>query len=164
MGNFKGWKKYLPLFVVLAIVVVVGVVAVVMQTLPLQPSRQSGEISLPPPPPSQPAPDQGVAATLPASTVIVSYNGSVYAPATIDIKKGDTVTFLNQGAGQMWPASAIHPTHAVYPTKGGCLGSTFDACRGLGAGESWSFTFTEAGRWGYHDHLNPNIRGTVVVK
>ena len=64
----------------------------------------------------------------------------------------------------MWPASAFHPTHKAYPTTGGCLGSTFDACKGVLPGESWSFKFDIAGSWKYHDHLKPIVFGTIVVE
>lgn len=105
-----------------------------------------------------------IPSTPPTLPFIVSYDGKSYDPASIEIKKGDSVTFVNNGAGEMWPASAMHPTHAVYPTTGGCIGSTFDACAGLPAGGSWSFVFDQDGAWKYHDHLNPSARGTVNVK
>jgi plastocyanin len=31
-------------------------------------------------------------------------------------------------------------------------------------GETWSHTFAKAGVFRYHDHLNPSMKGTVVVK
>ncbi|MEK9182927.1 MAG: hypothetical protein AAB849_00245 [Patescibacteria group bacterium] len=72
--------------------------------------------------------------------------------------------FKNQSARSMWPASGFHPTHTVYPTTGGCLGSTFDACKGVLPGESWSFQFDIAGSWKYHNHLNPADFGMIVVE
>ncbi len=94
----------------------------------------------------------------------IQYNGSSFSPKLVTVKKGETVTFVNNGKNPMWVASAMHPTHTVYPTKGGCLGSTFDACRGYEPGSSWSFTFDEVGTWGYHDHLNAGAFGKVVVE
>lgn len=94
---------------------------------------------------------------------IISFNGATFEPGILTIKAGETVTFRNDSAGQVWPASAMHPTHKVYPAAGGCIGSAFDACKGLMPGESWSFKFDEAGSWKYHDHLNPKNFGTVVV-
>ncbi|OHA38709.1 MAG: hypothetical protein A3G03_02780 [Candidatus Taylorbacteria bacterium RIFCSPLOWO2_12_FULL_44_15c] len=64
----------------------------------------------------------------------------------------------------MWTASAVHPTHRAYPTSGGCLGSTFDACAGVQSGNSWSFKFDISGTWKYHNHLNPGDTGTIVVE
>ena len=87
-----------------------------------------------------------------------------FSPKTITIKAGDTVTFVNEDSNQHWPASAMHPTHNVYPESGGCIGSKFDACKGLEQGESFSFTFNEKGSWKYHDHLSVPSTGTVVVE
>jgi plastocyanin len=95
---------------------------------------------------------------------VVTYTDSGYAPSTLTIKKGETVTFKNQSSRSMWTASAVHPTHRVYPTSGGCLGSTFDACAGIQPGGSWSFKFDIAGTWKYHNHLNPGDTGTIVVE
>ncbi len=95
---------------------------------------------------------------------LITYSDTGFAPSTLTVKVGDTVTWKNESEKSMWPASAMHPTHAVYPTTGGCLGSTFDACRGVLPGESWSFKFDIAGEWKYHNHLGPTFFGTVVVE
>src|SRR3989344_4062104 len=79
------------------------------------------------------------APTQQANTVI--YTDSGYSPATLTIKKGQTVVWNNESSKKMWTASAIHPTHSIYPTTGGCLGSTFDACTGIASGGTWSFKF-----------------------
>lgn len=95
---------------------------------------------------------------------VVTYTDSGYSSSIIMVKKGETVIFKNQGSKSMWTASAVHPTHRVYPTTGGCLGSTFDACKGVQSGDSWSFKFDIAGTWKYHNHLSPSDIGTVVVE
>ena len=94
----------------------------------------------------------------------ITYTSGGFSPSVINVKKGEEVTFLNESGGAMWPASAIHPTHTLYPTQGGCVGSTFDACQGIQPGDSWSFKFDIAGSWKYHNHLNPSQTGTVVVE
>lgn len=113
-------------------------------------------------PPSQAAENSSSTSDTQANTVTYSDQG--FTPNTLTIKKGDTVTFLNQSASVVRPASDKHPTHTEYPTTGGCVGSTFDACKGLQPGESWSFQFDEVGQWGYHNHLNPSQKGTIVVE
>ncbi len=95
-------------------------------------------------------------------TITFTKNG--YLPASSVIKKGTNVTFKNESGMDMWPASAMHPTHRMYPTTGGCLGSTFDACERVSDGESWSFTFDEVGVWKYHDHLSPTMFGMIMVE
>ncbi len=99
-----------------------------------------------------------------SNTVTIVYNGTAFVPSSVSIKKGDTVTYKNESTTKMWPASAKHPTHGEYPTKGGCLGSTFDACIGIEPKGSWSFTFDVTGDWKFHDHLNPRAFGSVKVE
>lgn len=99
--------------------------------------------------------------------VVISYTEEGYSPASVTISRGETVRFVNNAASEeTWPASAVHPTHSVYPEKtaGDCLGSAFDACRGLKPGESWEFTFNEAGEWRYHDHVHASKTGVVIVQ
>lgn len=100
----------------------------------------------------------------PANQNVITYTNIGYAPNTFTIQAGETIIYKNNSSLAMWPASAMHPTHAVYPTTGGCLGSTFDACKGIQPGESWSFKFDVAGNWKYHDHLKPSFFGTIIVK
>lgn len=95
---------------------------------------------------------------------IVHYTNSGFEPLTLSVRKGETVIFKNESSQGMWTASAIHPTHRLYPTTGGCLGSTFDACAGIQPGSSWSFKFDISGTWKYHDHLHPRNIGTIVVQ
>ncbi len=96
--------------------------------------------------------------------VAVTYTDNGFSPATVTINKGETVAFKNNSSRDFWPASAIHPSHAVYPEKGGCIGSKFDACKGISSGGSWSFTFNSAGTWKYHDHLKADFTGTITVQ
>lgn len=95
---------------------------------------------------------------------VISYTDFGFSPSPLTILRGETVIFVNESSRDVWPASAMHPTHAVYPTTGGCLGSTFDACRSLAPGEEWSFTFEIAGSWGYHNHVNPSHFGRIMVQ
>ena len=98
------------------------------------------------------------------NTVAVSYGAEGFSPDTTTIKKGDTVLFKNESSDDIWPASGPHPAHTAYPTTGGCIGSTFDACAKIPPGGSWSFIFDIAGTWSYHDHLNSGRTGTIIVQ
>lgn len=97
-------------------------------------------------------------------TVVVTYTDAGYSPADISIKNGDRIIFQNNSSRAMWTASAFHPSHRAYPTTGGCIGSSFDACAGIQPGESWAFTFNVSGTWKYHNHLLPAHTGSVVVE
>ena len=110
----------------------------------------------------------GVAPRIPDEyTVEITENG--FSPSSLTIFRGDRVKFVNMGFSPIWPASAVHPTHRVYPdsdiVKCGTTeeDSIFDACQGLTQGEDYTFEFNEVGTWNYHDHLHANLRGTIVV-
>lgn len=107
---------------------------------------------------------QALERTSKASSHVISYTDNGYAPSAITIKAGESVTFKNDSSKAMWPASAMHPTHTAYPTTGGCIGSTFDACAGIQPGKIWSFTFNIPGTWKYHDHLTPTFFGAITVE
>ena len=87
----------------------------------------------------------------------ITYTDNGFSPAELNVKSGDTVTWKNMSNSEMWPASAMHPTHTAYPGSGieKCgtdeEESIFDACRGIGIGEQFSFTFNIPGEWFYHD-------------
>ncbi|MBI4053894.1 MAG: hypothetical protein HY397_01030 [Candidatus Doudnabacteria bacterium] len=95
--------------------------------------------------------------------VTIKFTSSGFEPSEVTVKKGESVKWVNESSISTWPASANHPSHVGYPTTGGCLGSTFDACKGLAKGESWTFQFDFFGTWNYHDHLNPTRYGKVIV-
>jgi plastocyanin len=103
------------------------------------------------------------------STVVV-YNDSGYSPRTLSISAGTTVVFRNDSSQPMWTASAFHPTHTSYPNSGiskcdeGDDPENFDACGSVEGGGEWSFTFNEAGSWGYHNHVRASHNGTIVVE
>lgn len=119
---------------------------------------------VPSPQPMSQQPEQKPSEQPSANQNTVTYTDSGYSPNILRIKTGTTVTFKNESSQAMWTASAVHPTHRDYPTTGGCLGSTFDACQGIQPGGSWSFKFDIAGSWKYHNHLSPGDTGTIVVE
>ncbi len=85
----------------------------------------------------------------------ISMTAAGFVPASITVKKGTPVTFVNRDTKSHWPASAPHPTHTLYPE--------FDPKAAINAGKSWTFTFNKVGEWKFHDHLNPTFFGTVTV-
>lgn len=103
--------------------------------------------------------------------VEITYSDAGFSPKSVSIKKGDTVEFHNESDGEMWPASAKHPTHTVYPGSGiekcdaqADSGTLLDACTKIASGDSWSFVFNEVGEWFYHNHLKSSDFGSVVVE
>ena len=112
--------------------------------------------------------ETGTALTGGKNTVIITSSG--FSPSTLEISKGESVTFINKDSAKHWPASAAHPTHKIYPNSDIKKCGTdeqsriFDACHGLANGESFSFTFSEGGEWKYHDHLSPGTGGVIIVR
>ncbi|MCH7605085.1 hypothetical protein IID24_03815 [Patescibacteria group bacterium] len=98
------------------------------------------------------------------------YGDFGYSPAELTVGIGDTVMFRNESSRTFWPASDIHPTHAIYPGSGiqKCGTSTaediFDACEALEPGETWTFTFGDEGFWSYHNHRFSSHKGVIIVK
>lgn len=71
-----------------------------------------------------------------------------FMPASITVKAGTTVTWLNTGGRvhdvfsgtSVWPAQPIEPEI------------------------SWKLVFSNAGRYGYFCHYHPTMRGEVIVE
>lgn len=127
---------------------------------------------VPPPAPApapSPAPSPAPTPTPPSPaappSVKITYTDNGFTPGSATIQKGAKVIFENRSNRDVWPASAFHPTHALYPEKSqsDCLGSSFDACKGVPPGESWSFIFNKVGTWNYHNHLSAGQTGEVIV-
>lgn len=78
---------------------------------------------------------------------VVTIDGSKYEPATITVKKGETVTWVNKDP---FP-------HTV--TSAG----KFDS-RNIAANARWSWRAKAAGEYPYICTLHPNMKGTVVVQ
>jgi len=114
--------------------------------------------------PTAPTADPTKPAEEPAQPPIITYTNSGFSPNPLKIRIGTTVTFKNNASKGMWVASAMHPTHKVYPTTGGCIGSTFDTCGEINPGASWPFKFNIVGNWKYHNHVNPSHFGAIIVE
>ena len=85
----------------------------------------------------------------------IDMTSSGFSPAQVTISQNQTLEFVNLDREPHWPASDVHPTHDLY--------KEFDPTVAIEAGKSWTFRFTKAGKWGFHDHLNPHRRGVVTV-
>lgn len=86
-------------------------------------------------------------------TIVLTNEG--FSPSKLTIKIGDTVTFISKSGKSFWPASDPHPTHQIF--------SDFDSKKPIETNTPWIFTFSRAGTWKYHDHLNFTYSGTITV-
>jgi len=156
--------------IIIAVILVVGVVALnANQRNDASETVEEGNGQVPNENENNPTEENGGVAEE-ENEVIISMTKNGFTPKDVTVKKGTEVTFKNMGTIDQWPATAIHPTHRVYPEsdikKCGTAEAEimFDACEGIKPGESYSFTFNEVGTWRYHDHLNATLFGSVIVE
>ena len=86
---------------------------------------------------------------------VVQIDAQGFASTSIQINVGDSVIWKNTDSVPHWPASNLHPSHALY--------SEFDPQRPIQPGEEWRFTFLRSGEWRFHDHLYPSRGGVIIV-
>lgn len=108
---------------------------------------------------SVPSPSSQEASPTPAeqtqkNTITITANG--FSPAEITVKAGESVTWVNSDSSDHQVNSAPHPTHTDY--------QPLNTVGLIKAGESKSLIFPTAGTYKYHDHLNPQLTGTVIVE
>lgn len=134
--------------------IIITVVAIVLIGGWLLLNSQKSTQPASPSPLLKPTKTASPSATTEENAVTITSRG--FEPATITIKAGKTVTWVNNDSVTHQVNSAVHPTHQVYPP--------LNSVGLLKPRESKSLTFPQAGSFKYHDHLNPSLTGTVVVK
>src|ERR1051325_8263976 len=78
----------------------------------------------------------------------VSIKGRASHPATLTIKKGESVTWKNND----------DIDHTVEAEEGSFSSGT------IKSGKSFTHTFKKAGKFSYSCHLHPRMKGTIVVE
>ncbi len=89
----------------------------------------------------------------PAGATIV-FTDQGFEKSSYTVKKGQRVEVKNQSKTQLEFSSDNHPTHTGEPELNLSV---------LQPGESASFTPTEVGKHGFHDHLQAQFTGTLTV-
>ncbi len=84
----------------------------------------------------------------------VIYQNNALSPATLTVKVGDMVRFVNRHVAPIRIASNPHPIHTSF--------GDFESDT-LAPGESYEFTFTKKMTLDYHNHFNPGVGGKIVV-
>ncbi|GAA3036986.1 plastocyanin [Streptomyces olivoverticillatus] len=79
----------------------------------------------------------------------VTIAGFAFAPSTLTISRGTTVTWTNDDSAP----------HTVTSSASGPLHSST-----LHRGDTYSYTFNSTGTFGYYCMIHPDMHGTVVVK
>lgn len=87
----------------------------------------------------------------------VSMTAGGFSPETITIKAGDTVTWTNADSAAHQVATDPYPSEDAL--------ASFKAANPALQNATYSYRFTKAGTYTYHDHLAPlKFKGTVVVQ
>jgi plastocyanin len=89
-----------------------------------------------------------LAAPASSANTVVQIKRSSFAPASVTINAGDSVTWRN--------TDTIN--HQVVANNGSYASPI------LGPGKSYTRTFRNGGTFRYHDSLHPTLRGTIVVR
>ena len=87
-----------------------------------------------------------------AATITFTDNG--FASSVTTVKAGSTVLVVNKSSQLLDFDSDPHPEHTNEPELN---------AGDISPGKSKTFVVTKAGRWGFHDHLNPGFTGTLNV-
>ena len=85
-----------------------------------------------------------------AATYRVTMQGYAFAPATLTVPAGSTVTWTNQDTAPHDVKTTSGPVQIHSPM--------------LDKGESWSFTFTTAGSYAYYCTVHPNMTAGITVQ
>ncbi|MFI1359786.1 plastocyanin/azurin family copper-binding protein [Streptomyces sp. NPDC020898] len=85
-----------------------------------------------------------------AATYRVTMQGYAFAPATLTVPAGSTVTWTNQDTAPHDVKTTSGPVQIHSPM--------------LNKGQSWSFTFTTAGSYAYYCTVHPNMTAGIAVQ
>lgn len=89
------------------------------------------------------------------SAATITYANNGFGPSPIMVKSGDTVTVNNTSSVELQLESDPHPIHT----------DDIDLNVGLvSAGQTKTFTVTQKGTFGFHNHLKPSDRGSITIQ
>lgn len=89
----------------------------------------------------------------------VTFSDSGISPTSLEVKADEAVNWVNNSSKTVEIGSDNHPTHTLNQEL---TGGEF--VLELAPGKSVSVTLTKKGGWGYHNHLSPGQKGTVIVE
>lgn len=92
----------------------------------------------------------GVAVPFPAAaaTHTVVMEGVAFVPATLTVKQGDTVIWVNKD---------------LFPHTATAQDRSFDSPE-MAPNQTWKYTTTKSGTFPYVCTLHPTMKGTLIVK
>ena len=147
-------KKSATIWAVVIVVLILGVWYWHSTTQGPAMNQMTPQVATPDTTSTQPMPTTSTPVTTPVSatpatsTVSVSIQGFAFNPQTLTIKAGTKVTWTNNDT----------VSHTVTSDSGNLLNSP-----SIAPGQSFSFTFTDAGTVNYHCAIHPMMTGSIVV-
>lgn len=84
----------------------------------------------------------------------VTFEGGIVSPAVTTASKCDTFTFINEDKEVRMVTFGEHPAHGVYAGETDIL---------VENGRNETITLSEAGKFKFHDHLDPKASGEFTV-
>lgn len=88
-------------------------------------------------------------------TKMVSIIAAGFSPKDLTVKVGETITWTNADSANHTVSSDNHPVHTLFPFLN--VGKIMPQ-------EKKMVTFEKAGKYTYHDHLNPSLTGSITVE
>ncbi len=85
----------------------------------------------------------------------VSITADGFVPATLIMNKNTKVTFTNNDSKPRQLQANPHPNGTSLPDF---------KSKVLSSSQTYTYTFSKSGSFGYHDHLDPKVNGTIEVK
>ncbi|MBC7746668.1 cupredoxin domain-containing protein [Pedobacter sp.] len=134
-------KAFIAVIVVAAVIAIGSVWALVLDDSSQLPTSEA--------PTTETLPND---ATPAAATI--TYTDTGFTPGTITVNKGDTVTVTNTSSSSVKFSSDDHPTHLLNPEVNQ---------ETLNPSKSQTFTVSQVGTFGYHNHLNDSQGGQIIV-
>lgn len=102
---------------------------------------------------NKPSTKEPITADPPQATVSITKQG--FVPATLSVKPGTVVTWVNEDKNPHRIASNPYPSHTDLPG--------LDSNAPIGPTGTYQYTFKDTGTFGYHDHYSPTTNGSVIV-
>ena len=99
-------------------------------------------------------PSKGSPTVTQTEETMITLTSSGFSPASLTVKVGTKVNFINNSGSSATVDSNPHPVHTSFAPLN--LGAFKDS-------GTLSITFDKAGTYGYHNHLNATQKGMIIA-
>jgi uncharacterized protein YxeA len=88
-------------------------------------------------------------------STVITFTDKGFDKSTYTSKAGESVTVKNASSNDLQFSSGPHPTHTDHPELNMSV---------MGPGESGTFTPAGKGTYSFHDHIDEQFTGTLIVE